>query len=228
MLFGLVNISATFQRAMGITFHRLIRQIMVVYLDDVTVFSRRREDHVHHLKKIFERCQRYEISLNPKKSVFTVLEGNLLGHIVAKSGIKVDLDQIVKPMQDMIKKDVVYGWGLQEYDLKIKPVHTIKGYGLYRLAAEVVHASESKEELVGWEQEIEMHDIRQATPTEDRTSWYEDVRQYLEHDTIPSHLSIRQKRAFRLKALAYQLVHGVLYRKHCNGVFLRCLEAHES
>jgi len=63
---------------------------------------------------------------------------------------------------------------------------------------------------------------------ENRTSWYTVVRQYLRHGTIPSQFSIKQKRELRLKALAYQLVHGVLYRKKSNGVFLSCLEAQES
>lgn len=72
-----------------------------------------------------------------------------------------------------------------------------------------------------------MYDVRRATPTEDSTSWYADVPQYLEHNTVPSHFYIKQKRSLHLKALAYQLVHGVLYRKHSNRVLLRCLEAHE-
>lgn len=41
---------------------------------------------------------------------------------------------------------------LQEYDLDIILVYTIKGHGLYKLAAKVVHAQEEEEELVGWEQ----------------------------------------------------------------------------
>jgi len=90
MPFGLVNAGVNFQRAMDITFHDLIRQSVVVYLDDVTVFSRKQLDHIRHLKKIFKRCQKCRIYLYPKKSVFAVSEGNLLGHTVARSGIKVD------------------------------------------------------------------------------------------------------------------------------------------
>jgi len=75
---------------------------------------------------------------------------------------------------------------------------------------------------------MEMYDTRQETPTEYGTSWYIDVCQYLEHETIHSHISIRYKRELCLKALAYQSVDGVLHRKHSNGVFLKCLEAHES
>ena len=51
MPFGLINAGATFQRAMDIAFHGLIGQSVVVYLDDVTMFSKHRGDHLHHLKK---------------------------------------------------------------------------------------------------------------------------------------------------------------------------------
>jgi len=50
--------------------------------------------------------------------------------------------------------------GMQEYDIEIKPVHTIKGHGLCRLATEAVHTLESEEELASWENEVEMYDIR--------------------------------------------------------------------
>lgn len=53
MLFVLVNGGAMFQRAMDITFRGLMRQIVVVYLDDVTVFSRQRSNHLRHLKNFF-------------------------------------------------------------------------------------------------------------------------------------------------------------------------------
>ena len=68
--FGLINAGATFHRAMDIAFQGLIGHSVVVYLDDVTVFSKKREDHVFHLKHIFDRCRKYDIALNPKKSIF--------------------------------------------------------------------------------------------------------------------------------------------------------------
>jgi len=80
---------------MDITFRGLIRQSVVVFLDDVTLFSRKQSYHLCHLKKIFERYRKYGISFNPMKSVFTVFEGsNLLGHIIAMRGIKVDPDRV--------------------------------------------------------------------------------------------------------------------------------------
>ena len=80
--------------AMDIDFRGLISRSVVVYLDDVTFFSKKREEHTSHLKQIFYRCQKYGISLNPKKSVFSVLEGNLLGHIISKKGISINLERI--------------------------------------------------------------------------------------------------------------------------------------
>ena len=63
---------------------------MVVYLDDETIFSKKREYHVFHLKQIFDRRIKYDISLYPKKIIFTVLERKLLGRIISKTGISID------------------------------------------------------------------------------------------------------------------------------------------
>ena len=90
MPFGLINAGATFQRAMDIAFHSLISRSVAVYLDDITIFSKKREEHTFHLKQIFERCRKYGISLNPKKCVFAVTEGKLLGHVISKKGISID------------------------------------------------------------------------------------------------------------------------------------------
>ena len=90
MPFGLINARATFQRAMDIDVHGLIGRSAVVYLNDITIFSKKREGHMFHLKHIFECYQKYGISLNPKKCMFTVTEGKLLGHVVSKKGISID------------------------------------------------------------------------------------------------------------------------------------------
>jgi hypothetical protein len=66
----LINVGATFQRDMDIAFIGLIGDCVVVYLDDVIVFSKDKKYHIAHLRKIFNRCRRYGISLNPKKIYF--------------------------------------------------------------------------------------------------------------------------------------------------------------
>jgi len=61
-----------------------------VYIDDVIIFSRDIKDHITHLNKIFNRFIRYGISLNPKKSIFSIDEGKLLGFIVSKHVMKIE------------------------------------------------------------------------------------------------------------------------------------------
>eukprot|EP00253_Pinus_taeda_P027018 PITA_27018 len=90
MPFGLKNAGATFQRAMDVAFANEKDVFLVVYLDDLTVFSNSDEEHLYHLKIVFQRCRKYGISLNPKKSLFAMDEGKLLGHIISKDGIRID------------------------------------------------------------------------------------------------------------------------------------------
>ena len=63
---------------------------LVVYLDDLIVFSKSDEEYMHHLKTVFQKCRKYGLSLNPKKSLFAMEEGKLLGHIISKDGIRID------------------------------------------------------------------------------------------------------------------------------------------
>jgi hypothetical protein len=88
MPFGLMNAGATFQRAMDIAFIGEKDRFVVIYLDDITIFSASDEEHLQHLKQTFEKCRRYIISLNPKKSHFSMEEGKLLGHIVSPKVLK--------------------------------------------------------------------------------------------------------------------------------------------
>jgi hypothetical protein len=62
---------------------------MVIYLDDIMIFSKSDDEHLQHLDNIFLKCRRYGISLNPRKSHFSMPEGKLLGHITYARGIKI-------------------------------------------------------------------------------------------------------------------------------------------
>ena len=90
MPFGLMNAGATFQREMDIAFSDEIGHFIVIYLDDITVYSKTDEEHIKHLRRVFEKCRRFGLSLNPKKTVFELQEGKLLGHIISEKGIRID------------------------------------------------------------------------------------------------------------------------------------------
>ena len=90
MPFRMINAGASFQRAMDIAFFWEQDKFVVVYLDDITMFSKDDTEHIEHLHRNFEKCRKYGLSLNPQKSLFALEEGNILGHIVTKYGVKID------------------------------------------------------------------------------------------------------------------------------------------
>ena len=94
MPFGLMNAGATFQRAMDIAFFGENDKFMVVYLDDIIVFSKSDKEQYCHLSKVFLKCKSFGISLNPKKSLFAMQEGKLLGHIVSAEGVRIDPNRV--------------------------------------------------------------------------------------------------------------------------------------
>jgi hypothetical protein len=56
--------------------------------------SKDRKDHLSHLRIVFERCRKYGISLNPKKYVFRIDEGKLLGHMASQGGVSIDPERV--------------------------------------------------------------------------------------------------------------------------------------
>lgn len=94
MPFGLINVGATFQRAMNNSFSNLKDKMIVIYLDDLTVFSKTREDHTKDLEKVLRRCREHGISLDPKMKIFCIIEGKFLDHIVSQDDIRIDLENV--------------------------------------------------------------------------------------------------------------------------------------
>ena len=62
-------------------------------------FSKTDEEHLEHLRKVFEKCRKFGLSLNPEKTMFGLQEGKLLGHIISKEGIKIDSKRIEAILQ---------------------------------------------------------------------------------------------------------------------------------
>eukprot|EP00253_Pinus_taeda_P032841 PITA_32841 len=245
MPFGLINAGATFQRDMDIAFKGLVNKAVVIYLDDITVYSKKRSDHLRDLKQIFQRCLRYGISLNAKKSFFTLSEGKFLGFIVSKSDVEKQAYAVFKAIKYfkpfllkthtkvivpfpavrnlLIQKDVGEkraNWitALQEYDLEIKPASIVRGQGFCKMLAGASQIPEcSYEEVKTYE--VSLNDIE---------SLYADTIYYLKNGYALAHLDHTKKRALRLKAKQYQLINDVLFKRNYDSVLLRCVEKTEA
>ena len=94
MPFGLTNAPATFQRMMNRVFSKIIGDYVVVYLDDLNIYSRNFNEHLVHLREVFERLRNAGLKLKKKKCHFFKKELAFLGHIVSADGINPDPDKI--------------------------------------------------------------------------------------------------------------------------------------
>jgi hypothetical protein len=109
MTFGLKNAGATYQRAMKLIFHDLLRVLMEVYIDDVVVKLVGFNEHVTDLKLLLERMKKYGLQMNPLKFAFGVTSGRFLGFIVQKHAIQIDpkkIGSIRKIREQVCKKDI--------------------------------------------------------------------------------------------------------------------------
>ena len=89
-----MNVGATFKREMDIAFSEENDRFVVIYLDDITMYSKSDQDHLEHLKRVFQKCRKFGISLNPKKSNFSMKEGNILGHVISEKGRRIDPSRV--------------------------------------------------------------------------------------------------------------------------------------
>jgi hypothetical protein len=96
MPFGLCNAPATFQHMMNNILHECLGKYALVYMDDVIVYSKSKEEHKHHIKRIFELFKQYDLVVSEKKCEWGKESLIFLGHIVNGSGIQVDNKKIEK------------------------------------------------------------------------------------------------------------------------------------
>ncbi|GJX45060.1 reverse transcriptase domain-containing protein [Tanacetum coccineum] len=89
MPFGLRNAGATYQCLVDKAFHKQIGRNLEVYVDDLVIKSRTKDEIVRDIKEIFKTLREINMKLNPKKCTFWVEEGMFLGHKVNTKGMKV-------------------------------------------------------------------------------------------------------------------------------------------
>jgi hypothetical protein len=109
MTFDLKIAGATYQRAMNLIFHDLLRVLMEVYIDDVLIKSVGFKEHMTDLKLSLERMKKYGLWMNPLKCAFRVTSGKFLGFVVHEHNIQIDpkkIESIRKIGEPVCKKDV--------------------------------------------------------------------------------------------------------------------------
>ncbi|QRV88669.1 Transposon Tf2-1 polyprotein [Ceratobasidium sp. AG-Ba] len=96
MQFGLANAPAVVMHFMNKIFQDLLGVYVVVYMDDILIFSETEEDCIKHVKEVLRQLKENKLYCAMETCTFHVTEINYLGLIIAPGGVKVDLAKVTK------------------------------------------------------------------------------------------------------------------------------------
>ena len=90
MSFGLCSASGTFQHYMNDIFLKFLDQFLIVYLNDLLIYSDTLAEHKRHVRMVLERLREAGLCLKPAKCQFHVKEVAFLGFIMGSNGVHMD------------------------------------------------------------------------------------------------------------------------------------------
>jgi hypothetical protein len=90
MSFGLINAPTYFMYMMSKVFMEYLYKFIVVFIDDILVYSRNEEEHEGHLRLVLQKLRDHKLYAKLSKCEFWLKQVGFLGHVVSKGGISVD------------------------------------------------------------------------------------------------------------------------------------------
>jgi hypothetical protein len=94
MSFGLTNAPAYFMYLMNKVFMEYLDKFVVVFIDDILVFSKNEEEHDEHLRLVLQKFREYKLYAKRSKCEFWLKEVSFLSHVVSNGGILVDPSKV--------------------------------------------------------------------------------------------------------------------------------------
>jgi hypothetical protein len=94
MSFGLTNALAHFLYLMNSVFMSELDKFVVVFIDDILVYSKNEEEHDQHLRLILQRLRDHQLYAKFSKCAFSLKEVSFLSHVISAEGIEVDSSKV--------------------------------------------------------------------------------------------------------------------------------------
>jgi hypothetical protein len=118
MPFGVTNAPGVFMEYMNRIFHSYLDHFVVVFIDDILIYSKTEEEHAEHLRIVLETLREKKLYAKLSKCEFWMKEVCFLGHVISSGGIAVD----------PAKVDAVLQWGTPESVTEIRSFLGLAGY----------------------------------------------------------------------------------------------------
>ena len=98
MPFGLTNAPAAFMDLMHRVFQPYLDQLVVVFVNDILIYSQSKWEHEYHLRIVLQLLRDHQLYTKFSKREFWLTEGRFLGHVMLASGVLVDLEKVEAEM----------------------------------------------------------------------------------------------------------------------------------
>jgi hypothetical protein len=99
MSFGLTNAPAYFMNLMNKVFMKFLDKFVVVFIDDILVYSKTEEEHAEHLRLVLGTLREHQLYAKFSKCEFWLKEVGFLGHVISAGGVSVDPSKITSIME---------------------------------------------------------------------------------------------------------------------------------
>jgi hypothetical protein len=94
MPFGHTNVPATFQSLMSDALHAFIRRFILVFFDDILIYSSTWAEHLHHVKIVFDQIRRHVLFVKRSKCIFGSTTMSYHDHIISSDGVAMDPEKV--------------------------------------------------------------------------------------------------------------------------------------
>jgi transposase InsO family protein len=142
MPFGLSNAPGTFQALMNRIFEPYLRKFILVFFDDILIYSQNAEQHVYHLHTVFSILRHHQLSAKQSKCVFGVPRVEYLGHVITQDGVSTDPNKIkaisdwetptsVTQLRSFLGLAGYYRRFIKHYGLICRPLHDLLKKGKF-------------------------------------------------------------------------------------------------
>jgi hypothetical protein len=118
MSFGLTNVPTHFMYLMNSVFMSKLDQFVMVFIDDILVYSTSMEEHEDHLRIVLQRLREHQLYAKFSKCEFWIMEVPFLGHVVSPEGITMDPGKVKEVLDwkpPMMVSEVRSFLGLDDY-----------------------------------------------------------------------------------------------------------------